>query len=394
MELSNVASALQKTRADCPKYRLESYSKDGDIISYKCWLSDQCMHLKKQSDSVSCLRWLAEFTDVRGLLPLEDHYFTSNSMYNLNEGFKLCIELRQIIQIAAKELLQRWLSISEPLHLRNDNIYAMLCRIKILFRSVSQVCQTESGLIMTSAAQQFLEEIGSFPVPITTDIFESYSFIRLKRYLEGILIEYDHLATKFKPLVPKQPRPSLLFRHVSENLPKSLPVSRNTGFDYEHIKQMIFERMKALIEKEALCVQDIFELHRLVTSGSEDARPGLIRDECVVVGETGQKGCDITVFLPASEVSSALHLLVELCYKDEKFVKRGAFFRSWVLYSTLVYYIHPFKDGNGRVGRFLSAISILQYGLSPFLTAQSKKVYDFEKYFTDIGADRAPVKLP
>ncbi len=52
---------------------------------------------------------------------------------------------------------------------------------------------------MTSAAQQFLEEVcfcghdemiyafdaylqlGSFPVPITTDMLESYSFIRLKR---------------------------------------------------------------------------------------------------------------------------------------------------------------------------------------------------------------------
>ena len=56
-----------------------------------------------------------------------------------------------------------------------------------------------AGLIMTSAAQQFLEEVcvcdydemlyavdhylqlGNFPVPITTDVFESYSFIRLKR---------------------------------------------------------------------------------------------------------------------------------------------------------------------------------------------------------------------
>lgn len=131
------------------RYRLESYSKDGDIISYKCWLSDQCMNLKKQNDSVSCLRWLAEFADVRGLLPLEEHYFTSNSMYNLNEGFKLCIELRQIIQIAAKELLQRWLSVSEPLHLHNDNIYTLLCCIKILFRIVFQVCQTESGMIST-----------------------------------------------------------------------------------------------------------------------------------------------------------------------------------------------------------------------------------------------------
>jgi hypothetical protein len=107
------------------------------------------MNLKKQSDSVSCLQWLAEFSDVRGLLPLEDHYFTSNSMHNLNEGFKLCIELRQIIQIAAKELVQRWLSISEPFRLHNDNIYALLCRIKILFRIVSQVCQTDSGMMST-----------------------------------------------------------------------------------------------------------------------------------------------------------------------------------------------------------------------------------------------------
>jgi hypothetical protein len=79
--------------------------------------------------------------------------------------------------------------------------------------------------------------------------------IRASSYLDGILIEYDHLATKFKPLVPKQPRPSLLPRHVSENLPKSLPVSRNTAPDYEQIKQKIFEHMKALVDKEALCVQ-------------------------------------------------------------------------------------------------------------------------------------------
>jgi hypothetical protein len=54
---------------------------------------------------------------------------------------------------------------------------------------------------------------------------------------------------------------------------------------------------------------------------------------------------------------------------------------------------------------------MLQHGLWPFLNAQSKfvyfnvfrslvtclrcnrKVYDFEKYFTDSGADLAPVRL-
>lgn len=148
-----------------------------------------------------------------------------------------------------------------------------------------------------------------------------------------------------------------------------------------------------MIEKHVLTVQDIFELHKCVTMGQDDVMPGRLREECVVVGETGMQNCNFTVFLPSIEVPAALDFLVETCNKDERFTSRGAFFRSWALYSTLVYYIHPFKDGNGRVGRFLSAIAMLQHGLWPFLNAQSKKVYDFEKYFTDSGADLAPVRL-
>ncbi len=103
------------------------------------------------------------------------------------------------------------------------------------------------------------------------------------------------------------------------------------GPDQEQVKQSIFEYMKVMIEKDFLSVQvfilnvfflssfifhyapqDIVELHKRVAIGSQEARPGCIRDECVVVGDTGQKGGDFTVFLPASEVAAALHLLVEV----------------------------------------------------------------------------------
>lgn len=186
--------------------------------------------------------------------------------------------------------------------------------------------------------------------------------------------------------------------------------------------------------------QDVFELHKFVTIGQENACPGSIRQECVVVGESGQQGCDFTVFLPSSEVDAALHLLIEVllcflifccgsnfsqtCYHDERFIKRGAFFRSWALYVTnsaeptsksdsfhsatallcitfilsktvtegIDYAINfllcvlgcvfpvldlarlSFVSAFDRVGRLLSAISILQFGISPFLTAQSKWV--------------------
>jgi hypothetical protein len=58
--------------------------------------------------------------------------------------------------------------------------------------------------------------------------------------------------------------------------------------------------------------QDIFDLHKCVTMGQVDVMPGCIREECVVVGETGVQNCNFTVFLPANEVSAAMHFLVEV----------------------------------------------------------------------------------
>jgi hypothetical protein len=130
--------------------------------------------------------------------------------------------------------------------------------------------------------------------------------------------------------VPKQPRPRLLPRHVSENLPKPVAGAKTTVVDYEQWRQMIFDCMNAMIEKPVLTVQvccwstllffcflyflfqDIFELHSYVTMGQQDVMPGRIREECVVVGETGMQNCNFTVFLPSNEVQAALEFLVEV----------------------------------------------------------------------------------
>jgi hypothetical protein len=110
-------------------------------------------------------------------------------------------------------------------------------------------------------------------LPVDTSVLnDSYSFTRLKRcgnciafpfsalshrcrYLDRLPAEYDHLQTKFKPHTPKQPHPRLLPRHVSENLPKAPAGAKTTGFDYEQVKQMIFDCMSAMIEKRSLTVQ-------------------------------------------------------------------------------------------------------------------------------------------
>ena len=58
--------------------------------------------------------------------------------------------------------------------------------------------------------------------------------------------------------------------------------------------------------------------------------------------------------------------------------------------------IHPFQDGNGRVGRLIALKECLRYGIVPFITEDSKKLFyyrglsewDTEKgYLTDTCLD-------
>jgi hypothetical protein len=79
---------------------------------------------------------------------VEDILLSSNRFFLLKEGFKICNELRQVISIASSELLPVWLSISVHQLVHSDSIFALLCRIKITFRNVFQVCQTDSGTFL------------------------------------------------------------------------------------------------------------------------------------------------------------------------------------------------------------------------------------------------------
>ena len=38
-------------------------------------------------------------------------------------------------------------------------------------------------------------------------------------------------------------------------------------------------------------------------------------------------------------------------------------------------YIHPFQDGNGRVGRLISMMECLRFNIIPFIIEDSKKMY-------------------
>jgi hypothetical protein len=128
---------------------MATYSLDRDIHSFHVWLSDQCSQLRKQHDPAACLQWLRDFTSVGGFSPIEEQYLLSSQCIFLKEGFKLCNELRHVVQIAAKELFPVWTSVPAQ-HLQSDPVFDLLCRIKGAFLNVFQVCQTESGAIAAS----------------------------------------------------------------------------------------------------------------------------------------------------------------------------------------------------------------------------------------------------
>jgi len=66
--------------------------------------------------------------------------------------------------------------------------------------------------------------------------------------------------------------------------------------------------------------------------------------------------------------------------------------KIFVCHINIAIWVEPFPLGTVQVS---SATKQIIHVLLVFFSQNSfRKVYDFEKYFTNIGADRAPVKLP
>jgi len=66
-------------------------------------------------------------------------------------------------------------------------------------------------------------------------------------------------------------------------------------------------------------------------------------------------------FVPPEEIEEALHCLCAT-FNDPKVRELPAPIRAHYLYATFIYVIHPFEDGNGRIGRLLANLVLKQAG--------------------------------
>lgn len=135
-----------------------------------------------------------------------------------------------------------------------------------------------------------------------------------------------------------------------------------------------YDFMYALLNKE-ITESDILECHRLVLSGIDNENAGRYRKEAVVI--TG------TEFAPPpfKDVPGLMKKFMEKLNKpsDEhpiiKTADLHAEFES----------IHPFIDGNGRTGRFISSLELIKQGYVPFIVypiQRANYIYSIKVYQT------------
>lgn len=150
--------------------------------------------------------------------------------------------------------------------------------------------------------------------------------------------------------------------------PRTIMEQQNQKLCYEYLKEKI-------INKDLLNVALIKEIHNILTSGTYDEhrfiankeRPGEFKKHDYVTGiyEVGSTVKNVEMELAGliSEVNNytGIDFLLAATYLHARFE-----------------YIHPFADGNGRVGRTLTNYYLLTKDYPPFIVYEEDKALYYE----------------
>ncbi len=135
-----------------------------------------------------------------------------------------------------------------------------------------------------------------------------------------------------------------------------------------------YDFIYTLLDKE-ITENDILECHRLVLSGIDNKNAGRYRKESVII-----TGTDFTTpsykavpglmkkFIEKLNESSNEHPVIKTADLHAEFES-----------------IHPFIDGNGRAGRFISSLKLIKQGYVPFIVypvQRANYIYSIKIYQT------------
>jgi len=131
-----------------------------------------------------------------------------------------------------------------------------------------------------------------------------------------------------------------------------------------------------LRQKNWFNVANLQELHSNFVLEQGVERGSLRKD--VTVGSY-QFYTTYRTFLPPEEIETGLQIVNE-CLNSEQ-AAENPLLRAFYAYSALIFYIHPFEDGNGRTGRIICNMFIIEAGYPSAIGSQDKtlSLADFVK---------------
>lgn len=145
-----------------------------------------------------------------------------------------------------------------------------------------------------------------------------------------------------------------------------------TLFEIQNQKNCYYYLLDKLVLKEKISKELLLEVHRLLTEGTYDEirykkgeRPGSYKKGDYIVGKdeigTDAKNVDKEIQELLDEINTS---------RSNDYLTIGAYFH--LVFET----IHPFADGNGRVGRTLLNYFLMINGIKPLIIYdEDKKLY-------------------
>ncbi len=179
--------------------------------------------------------------------------------------------------------------------------------------------------------------------------------------------------------------------------PRAVFEQQNQRLCYEFLKGKI-------VQKEPLSIELVKEIHRVLTGGTYDERRYIANEERP--GEFKRHDYVTGIYEVGSAVENVEKDMTELVaevneYKGKDYLKVVAYFHA------RFEYIHPFADGNGRVGRTLLNYYLMTHHHPPLIvydedkrmyyeclqkydkTEELRPLYEFFKYETEKTWEKA-----
>ena len=116
------------------------------------------------------------------------------------------------------------------------------------------------------------------------------------------------------------------------------------------LKRLLYDHRDA-----ALTLDVILDVHRIMMEGDEHACPGKLRTT-----PASANGC---MYLAHEHVRARLDAVLQAFNRKNEGDPTDVAAR---LFYDVIHCIHPFVDGNGRIGRLLVSFVLMRYGFSQF----------------------------